>query len=237
MAFRGKSAQGNRLNTSLGLMDSVEPVTDSIWVFFGIAILISLSGVMMPGPVFAAAVAKGYEDPRAGVKIALGHGLVEFPLMALIILSLGYMFKDEMVRVGIGLVGGALLIFLGGSMLRSVLDRRRAEADKAEQMFPYGPFAAGAITTSANPYFFLWWATAGALLIVTAQEFGAIVVVIFAVVHWSCDLGFYSLTTFTVFRTRHLWTPLVYKMVFGICGALMIAFGVYFMIGPANELM
>ncbi len=215
----------------------MDPVTDNIWVFFGIAILISLSGVMMPGPVFAAAVAKGYEDKKAGIKIALGHGLVEFPLMALIILSLGYVFKDEVVKVGIGLVGGALLIFLGGSMLRSVLGTRSAGGDKPEEMFPYGPFAAGAITTSANPYFFLWWATAGALLIVTAQEFGAIVVVIFAVVHWSCDLGFYSLTTFAVFRTRHLWTPLVHKLVFGTCGALMVAFGVFFMVGPTNELM
>jgi threonine/homoserine/homoserine lactone efflux protein len=215
----------------------VDPVTDNIWVFFGMAIVISLSGVMMPGPVFAAAIAKGYEDQRAGIRIALGHGLVEFPLMALMILSLGYVFKDEMVKISIGLVGGGLLIFMGGSMLRSVFETRRAGMSQPEQMFPYGPFAAGAITTSANPYFFLWWATAGALLIITAQEFGAIVVVIFAGVHWSCDLGWYYLTTFTVFRTKHLWTPFVHSIVFGVCGALMMVFGVYFMIGPASELI
>lgn len=216
----------------------MDPVTDNIWVFFGMAILISLSGVMMPGPVFAAAIAKGYEDKRAGIRIALGHGLVEFPLMALIILSLGYVFKDDIVKIGIGLVGGALLIFLGGSMLRSVRESRTVPADQSMQrMFPYGPFAAGAITTSANPYFFLWWATAGALLIITAQEFGAIVVVIFAAVHWTCDLGWYYLTTYTVFRTKHLWTPTVHDVVFGVCGVLMVAFGVYFMIGPASELV
>lgn len=201
------------------------------------AILISLSGVMMPGPVFAAAIAKGYEDKRAGIRIALGHGLVEFPLMALIILSLGYVFKDDMVKIGIGLVGGALLIFLGGSMLGSVRTSRAVETAEPKKMFPYGPFAAGAITTSANPYFFLWWATAGALLIITAQEFGAIVVVIFAAVHWSCDLGWYYLTTYTVFRTRHLWTPTVHSIVFGVCGALMVVFGVYFMVGPVSELV
>ena len=215
----------------------MDPVTDNIWVFFGMAILISLSGVMMPGPVFAAAIAKGYEDKRAGIRIALGHGLVEFPLMALIILSLGYVFKDDMVKIGIGLVGGALLIFLGGSMLRSVRASRISEVAEPKRMFPYGPFAAGAITTSANPYFFLWWATAGALLIITAQEFGAIVVVIFAVVHWSCDLGWYYLTTYTVFKTKHLWTPTVHDVVFGVCGVLMVVFGVYFMIGPASELV
>ena len=41
---------------------------------------ISLSGVLMPGPVFAVAVAKGHRSPAAGLKIAIGHGIVEFLL-------------------------------------------------------------------------------------------------------------------------------------------------------------
>jgi len=203
-----------------------------ILVFFGFAIVISFSGVMTPGPVFAATVAKGYTDEKAGIKIALGHGLIEFPLMALIILSLGYVFKDPNVKLGIGLVGGLLLIFLGLLMIRS----RREMTEAAKDDTRYGTIVTGALTTSANPYFFLWWATVGALLISNAQEFGAIVVLIFAVVHWSCDLAWYSFTSFAVFKTRHLWTPLVHEIVFFICGALMIGFGIYFIIGPANEL-
>lgn len=211
----------------------VEPITDNIWIFLGIAILISFSGVMMPGPVFAAAVAKGYEDEKAGIKVALGHGIVEFPLMALIILSVGYIFTDDRVMALIGLVGGGFLVFLGASMLRS----RKMAIHDSSKMFPYKPLAAGAITTSVNPYFFLWWATVGAVLVTTALEFGAIVVFVFAVVHWSCDLAWYTFTTFAVFRTKHLWTPTVHEVVFGACGALMVVFGVYFILGPVSEIL
>jgi threonine/homoserine/homoserine lactone efflux protein len=210
----------------------VENLTQNIWIFFGIAVVISLSGVMTPGPVFAAAVAKGYKDQSAGIKIALGHGLVEFPLMVLIILSLGYIFQNTSVKLGIGLVGGFLLVFLGIGMVRA----RKVIAGGDKDYIPYNSITAGALTTSANPYFFLWWATVGALLISNAQEFGAIVVVAFAVVHWTCDLAWYSFTSFAVFRTKHLWTPLVQEVVFGACGALMIIFGIYFMLGPASEL-
>lgn len=210
----------------------MEPLTDNLWIFLGMAIVISLSGVMTPGPVFAAAVAKGYKDERAGIRIALGHGLVEFPLMALVVLSLGFVFENDLVKISIGLVGGVLLVYLGISMVRS----RRVIAEGEGEMFPYGAFAAGAITTSANPYFFLWWATVGALLIFTAQELGAIVVLVFAVVHWSCDLAWYAFTSFAVFRSRHLWTPLIHQLVFGTCGALMVVFGVYFILGPLSEL-
>jgi threonine/homoserine/homoserine lactone efflux protein len=210
----------------------VDPLSTNIWVFLGMTLVISLSGVMMPGPVFAATIAKGYTDGKAGLKIALGHGLVEFPLMALIILSLGVVFENSLVQAAIGLVGGALLAFLGVTMIRA----RKHIALEGSGGLPRNTVITGALTTSANPYFFLWWATVGALLIYTAQEFGPVVVLVFAVVHWSCDLAWYSFTSFAVFRTRHMWTPLVHEVVFGVCGALMIAFGVYFMVGPVTDL-
>ena len=213
-------------------VEIVLELTDNVWTFLGITAVISLTGVLTPGPVFAATVAKGYKDERAGIKIALGHGLVEFPLMALIIFSLGYVFTNDYVKLGIGLVAGVLLVFMGMGMIRS----RRTVAEKGLEHIPKNSILAGAITTSANPYFLLWWATVGAALIAGAQYYGALVVVIFAVVHWSCDLAWYTFTGVAVFRTKKLWTPVVHEIVFGACGALMIGFGVYFIAGPALEL-
>lgn len=213
-------------------------MSENIWVFFGFVIVISLSGVMTPGPVFAAAIAKGYRDKMAGVKIAVGHGIVEFPLMLLIaVIGLGAesLFEEPGVKMGIGLVGGALLIFLGISMVISEI-RTGKGADEGGGQIPWDATTAGILTTSANPYFFIWWATVGVALILNAQWFGPIVVVAFAAVHWSCDLAWYSFTSFTVYRTKHLWTPLVHKLVFVTCGAIMILFGLWFIIGPASEL-
>ncbi len=207
-------------------------LTDNVWTFLWVTAIISLTGVLTPGPVFAATVAKGYKDERAGIKIALGHGLVEFPLMALIVFSLGFVFANDYVKLGIGLVAGALLVFMGVGMIRS----RKTVPEKGLDHVPKNSILAGALTTSANPYFLLWWATVGAALIANAQFYGAIVVVAFALVHWSCDLAWYSFTGFAVFRSKRLWTPLVHEIVFGVCGALMVGFGIYFIAGPTIEL-
>ena len=51
------------------------------------AVLISLSGVMAPGPLSAAIVGQGRRSPHAGALVALGHGIVEFPLMAVILIG------------------------------------------------------------------------------------------------------------------------------------------------------
>jgi len=45
------------------------------------AVLISLSGVMAPGPVTAVAVSKGTKSPHVGALIALGHSINPFILL------------------------------------------------------------------------------------------------------------------------------------------------------------
>jgi len=65
----------------------MEPQT-SLPIFLSSVVLVSLSGVMAPGPVFAVTVARGYESRKAGILIALGHGLVEVPLIFLLFFGL-----------------------------------------------------------------------------------------------------------------------------------------------------
>ncbi len=47
----------------------------SLSMFLVEAVLISLSGVMAPGPMTAVAVSKGSENPYAGAWMAAGHYL------------------------------------------------------------------------------------------------------------------------------------------------------------------
>jgi len=50
--------------------------------FAVLVIVISASGVMAPGPLFAATVSYGLrEGTRAGFKMAIGHTIVELPLV------------------------------------------------------------------------------------------------------------------------------------------------------------
>lgn len=93
--------------------------TGSVLVFLGTVVAISVTGVMMPGPVTAAAIAKGYRSRWAGVHIALGHAVVEFPTIALIALGFSTVLRDRWVGAGIGILGGAMLVFMGVSMVLS----------------------------------------------------------------------------------------------------------------------
>lgn len=193
--------------------------------FLVTAATVSLSGVIMPGPVFAATVARGYESKNAGILIALGHGVVEFPLMFLVYLGFAQFVSAGITMKIIGIAGGTVLIYMGVQIFRA----RRGRSE--EEMNPrHGSLIAGITTTAANPYFFLWWATVGLALITQSREFGLLGFLLFVPVHWFCDLSWYLLVSRTVFRSRRFWTERVRRGVFIVCGFIMIGFGIWFLL-------
>lgn len=188
----------------------------------GLTVFLSLTGVMMPGPVFAATIAKGYREPKAGIPIAVGHGVIEFPLMVAVFFVASWL-RDPLLLLTIGIVGGIFLIVMGSQMIRF----RESET---EEYMPYTSFIAGMVTTLTNPYFFLWWATVGFSLIVMAAAYGVVVIIVFAIVHWSCDLAWDTLVSYTVHKSKKFWTPRTTTGVFTVCGSLFIVFGLYFIV-------
>jgi len=116
-----------------------------------------------------------------------------------------------------------VLLWMAWSMFRT----RPAALDEQKDL-PHGSIIAGAATTAASPYFFLWWATVGAMLLVNASAFGGKGVVAFGAVHWLCDLVWLFLISWVVFKSKRLWTPKVTSVVFGICAAVLAGFGVWF---------
>ncbi len=192
-------------------------------IFLVSVIVISLSGVMMPGPLFAMTVAKSYNSPTSGALVALGHAVIEIPLICLIYFGFANFLKLAQLQVFIGVAGGAILIYMGVGMIRA----RKTIVEEGKDL-SYGSFTGGIITTAVNPYFLLWWASVGAALIVKSMVFGLVGFVLLTVVHWLCDLGWLSGISLLIHRLHHLWSTRVHGAIFSSCGLLMVGFGVWF---------
>ena len=196
------------------------------------AILISLSGVMAPGPLTVVVVGKGARSPWAGALIALGHGIVEFPLMALIVVGLAPVLRHQTVAAAIGLAGGAVLLWMGVGLLRSL----RGPAPVAGER-EASPLAAGILMSAGNPYFIVWWATVGATLVLGAWEFGLWSLVLFAVIHWSLDLIWYFVLSSASYRGVRLLGPRFLSAVSLAAGLLLLFFGVRFVLDALPRLL
>jgi len=192
--------------------------------FLSSVAVISLSGVMMPGPMFAVVVAKGYKSQFAGAKMALGHAIVEIPLMLLIYFGLAQFFDQEPVQIALFLAGGSLMVWMGISMFR----KSRLSVEESREL-PYNSVLAGVVTSAANPFFFLWWAAVGSMLIMKSLIFGVTGFVLLITVHLLCDFGWLFFVSTIVHRTKSMWRDKFRVGLFVACSFLLIGFGGWFL--------
>ena len=196
----------------------------SLLFFLFKVIIVSLSGVMAPGPVTAAAIAKGQRQRFAGALIAVGHGIIEFPLMILIVLGMDKLLKSPKTQIVIGLAGGAFLLFMAIQMLRDI---GKTDYDP-EKSYKSGPVLTGFLLSVGNPYFLLWWASVGLALATEATQLGIWAFAMFAVIHWLCDLVWFQVLSWASFKGSALLGPQTQRIILLVCSLALLFFGLYF---------
>jgi len=201
--------------------------------FLATVVGISLSGVMAPGPVTTAAIAMGSRSKYAGSLIAIGHGIIEFPLMILIVLGMDKILKSTTTQIIIGLAGGAFLLIMAIQMLRSLTDSKNPEANVTKS----GPIVAGIVLSGGNPYFLLWWATVGLTLAMTAKGLGIWAFVLFAIVHWLCDFVWLGTLSWASFKGTALLGQASQRIVLLICSLALFGFGLFFIYNAVGKLV
>lgn len=184
------------------------------------AVLISLSGVLAPGPITAITLEKGNKSPHAGVFVAIGHGIVEFPLIISIFYGFGYLLKLNYVKEVIAFVGGLFLLFMGINMFRSI-----KQIDVNSKKSTHLPIIDGILLSLGNPYFLIWWATVGATLIFRSISFGMLGFLFFMLFHWLCDFFWCYFLSILSFRGGQYFGKKFQKIVSNICGVFLLFFG------------
>ena len=205
----------------------------SLLLFLIKVVGISLSGVMVPGPITAAAIAMGARNRFAGTLMAIGHGIIEFPLMILIILGLDTILKSAATKIVIGFAGGLFLVIMAIQMLRSIKSIERQEVKVTKS----GPVVAGIVLSGGNPFFLIWWASVGLNLAITATSLGIWAFVLFAIVHWLCDLIWFSILSWASFKGSGLLSPRRQRILLLICSLALLVFGVFFIYNAGSTLI
>ncbi|MBI4789539.1 MAG: LysE family transporter [Chloroflexi bacterium] len=187
---------------------------------------------MMPGPVTTLIVT---ETARrgfiAGPLITIGHVLLELVMVIALFFGLGDLLKQNLVAGVIGLLGGLVLLWMGFGIVKSAwlgqvslnLTQSAGQSGKTSS-----PIAAGILTSVANPYWLLWWATVGTASLLTFQAYGFAGIVAFYFGHTLADWVWNNVVAFVVATGRRLMSEQIYRSILIVCGAFLIALSFYF---------
>lgn len=205
---------GGNLASELETMNAI--------AFLVMVFLISFTGALSPGPLTIGSMVKGVDDPRAGLKVSLGHSLMEIPLIIALFFGLGAVLNKEAI-IAIGLIGGSLLILFGLQLFLNRYDRHAESSDKIGRSISFGLFS-----SLSNPYTWLWWSTVGLALIMQAVEFGMWMLPTFILVHLSVDFLWMGAIAFSTYRSREILSEIWMPRIIAGGGTLLVFFGLYF---------
>jgi threonine/homoserine/homoserine lactone efflux protein len=204
--------------------------------FIMTVVLVTASGALAPGPLFFGLLMQGSkEGAHAGFSCAIGHTIVEFPLVLALALGLLVAASQPMVKTGIGLMGGVGLIGFGILQVYETLKAKQdGERNRATKL-PANSLMLGIALTGLNPYFILWWLTIGSVLVVQALAFAAIVgVLIMYLAHVWMDYAFLTGIAHLAKKGRNIIGSHYYRIVLVAFGLMLIGYGFEFLVGAVG---
>jgi len=193
-----------------------------------LVIVISASGVMAPGPLFAANISYGLkEGTSAGVKMAIGHTIVEFPLVILLGIGVFSLETFPEFRVIISIFGSIALFVFAAIQIRTVFGKKELVSSNLKQ----SPLFVGITLSALNPFFLIWWFTIGFKLISDAMLIWAFagILIVFALHIWM-DFAWLGMISFLASKSSRILSNRNYKILMIVLSFMLIYFGITFLI-------
>lgn len=204
-------------------------------------VIVSSSGVLSPGPLFLTNImhAKRY-GYNAGISIAHGHAIVEFPLVMLIGLSIMSMDLVREYDWVISMIGGiALLVFAsmqGIQVARGksiIYDSSKVDDIKSR----YRLVIVGILFSAFNPFFISWWLTIGAKIITDALTLsGFYGILLMFITHIWMDYAWLAVTASLASKGIRILGRMHYSILMLALSSLLVYIGITFILEGINLL-
>ncbi|MGA2404778.1 MAG: LysE family transporter [Syntrophobacteraceae bacterium] len=192
---------------------------------------VALSGALMPGPLLTVTISesarRGY---IAGPLLMVGHGVLELALIVAIRLGLDAYLKMAPVMAASALLGGSVLLYLGIEMVRTAGRYSIQGRNPGSSASCRTPVITGALTSLANPYWTLWWATFGLGYMTKISGAGLPGIAVFFAGHIAADFAWYSMVSFGVSRGAMVMRDGAYHALLRACGVFLVLFGGWFLV-------
>ncbi len=199
--------------------------------FIGTVVVVTASGALAPGPLFFTNITHGTKSgAKGGLVFSVGHTIFELGLVLVLALTLQTVANEPLIKIVVGIVGGIALLLFGLLQIRGALKPEASSAGKVGTSLRH-PLLIGTVFTALNPYFIIWWLTVGMTLIVNALALASFAgVLIMYVSHVWMDYAWLTGTAYLAKKGTSLVGGKGYRLVMMFFGAILIAFGLYFLL-------
>jgi threonine/homoserine/homoserine lactone efflux protein len=202
-----------------------------VFSFIATIILVTGSGALAPGPLFFENLTQGARfGAKSGLLFSLAHNVVELALVMFLAFGLLTFVHNLAVQRVIGTIGGIVLVTFGAAQINASL--RPKTTDRYQPKVTANRlFLVGLALTGLNPFFIVWWLTAGAQLIMLSLEFASFLgVALMYVCHVWMDYAWLTGTAHFAKVGLNFIGQRWYRILTVVFGAVLIYFGLNFVL-------
>ena len=204
--------------------------------FIVTVVLVSASGALAPGPLLFANLSEGVKHgAKSGLIFSVAHTLVEFILVMLLGLGLLTFTGEPTVKFVIGVAGGSVLVAFGVIQILGSLRSEPQGHQTKDELAYHNIFILGLVFTGLNPFFIIWWLTAGAQLVILSLEFASLAGVFLM---YLCHVWMDYVWLTAMAHSAKIGLNIVgfkwYRLVMTMFSAVLIYFGLTFLIDSIN---
>ncbi len=195
--------------------------------FAVLVVIISASGVMAPGPLFAATITYGLrKGVKAGFKMAIGHTIVELPLVILLGIGIFSLESFSEFRTAISIFGAITLFSFAVMQIRAIFGKKELVASNPRQ----DPLITGIALSALNPFFIIWWLSIGFKLISDAMLMWSFVgILVVFVLHIWMDFAWLGTVSLLASKSSKILSNKNYKILVTGLSLMLVYFGITFL--------
>jgi chemosensory pili system protein ChpE len=196
-----------------------------VFILFLSAFGIGLAFCAPPGAVTAEAIRRGLAGGfRPAFLLELGSLVGDATWAGIALVGAAVLVQSGPIRVGLGIIGTALLLRIG---ILSLRDAWRGTETKATEALPGGAFAVGAALSLSNPLSVAFWVGVGggAVQALVPNPNPSDFVIFYAGFMLACVCWCFFFSALVAFG-RFILRPSFFRAVNGVCGLVLVAFGI-----------
>lgn len=204
---------------------------ESLPLIFLTSLAIGFTGAVAPGPLLALTLKESAGQKKtAGLWLSGGHSLCELLMVGALAAGLTRIVSANVISGPIGLLGGLILIWMAFGTFR----QSGASAEKSDSFAsasgPQKLLIGGATVTVSNPYWTIWWLTAGLALLLMSTKAGVAGVISFFIGHISADFLWFGFVGLVVAWGGRMLSDRIYRRILQVCAVFLLVFGLFFAI-------
>ncbi|HPP05595.1 MAG TPA: LysE family transporter [Spirochaetota bacterium] len=190
--------------------------------------IIAFSGALVPGPLLSYTITKSLEKGwKAGPMIIIGHAILEILILIVLILGLSPFLNNNLVIGIISIIGMIILLFIALDMILTVI-KKKIDFNQTKSLLSNNLIISGILMSISNPFWFIWWVTIGINYITLSIKYKFLGIGVFFVGHILADFLWYSIVSFSIYKSKKFINLRLYKIIMLLCAILIIVFSLWF---------